>query len=105
LLDIQVFHALRNITREKMLWLRATGSTLASQLIDSILVAFIAFGGTLPNAEIAAVATNNYGVKFLVALALTPLCYLGHAIIRNVMKAGPEPGVSFPENDREVTLH
>lgn len=86
LLDIQVFHALRHLTREKMLWLRATGSTVVSQLIDSFIVTFIAFSGTLAYAQIAEVAVNNYGVKFLVAVALTPLCYLGHAIIYRIIR-------------------
>lgn len=91
LLDIQVFHVLRHLTREKMLWLRATGSTVVSQLIDSAVVTFIAFSGTLAVAEIAEVATNNYGVKFLVAVALTPLCYLGHAVIYRLMQTRMHP--------------
>lgn len=87
LLDIQVFHALRRLTQERMLWLRATGSTVVSQLFDSLIVTFIAFAGTLPVADISVVALNNYGVKFLVAVALTPICYLGHALIRRLLQA------------------
>ena len=95
LLDINVFHALRHLTQEKMLWLRSTGSTVVSQLIDSIIVAFIAFSGKLPVPQITEVAINNYGVKFLIAVGLTPICYLGHAIIHNLL-AG-RPGQAEPE--------
>lgn len=91
LLDIQVFHTLRHITKEKMLWLRATGSTVVSQLVDSGIVTLIAFSGKIPLAEIVQVATNNYGVKFVVALALTPFCYLGHEIIYRTLGASPQP--------------
>ena len=45
--DISVFHAIRRRTKGSMLWLRATGSTIVSQLIDSFVVLFIAFLGPL----------------------------------------------------------
>ncbi|MEM8895448.1 MAG: queuosine precursor transporter, partial [Bacteroidota bacterium] len=43
LLDVFVFQKLKRITGEKMIWLRATGSTLVSQFIDSFVVLAIAF--------------------------------------------------------------
>jgi uncharacterized integral membrane protein (TIGR00697 family) len=81
LVDIAVFHAIRMKTGGKYLWLRATGSTIVSQLIDSFVVLFIAFGGTLAVGEIVNIATTNYVYKFLIALAITPLLYVGHAIV------------------------
>ncbi len=42
-LDVLVFHRIKKITGEKRIWLRATGSTLVSQLVDSFVVLFIAF--------------------------------------------------------------
>src|SRR6187455_2596219 len=42
-LDVFIFHKIKKITGEKNIWLRATGSTLVSQLIDSFVVLFIAF--------------------------------------------------------------
>ena len=44
-LDALVFRKLRQFTQNKFIWLRATGSTLFSQLIDSFVVIFIAFFG------------------------------------------------------------
>jgi len=81
LVDVFVFQRLRNITRSKMLWLRATGSTVVSQFFDSFVVLFIAFYGVFSNKQIIAIGITNYLYKFVVAVALTPLIYLGHSII------------------------
>ena len=81
LVDVFVFQRLRRITGSKKLWLRATGSTLVSQFIDSFVVLFIAFYGVFTNAQIVAIGITNYIYKFLVAIALTPLIYLGHGLI------------------------
>lgn len=81
LVDVFVFQKLKRITGSKMLWLRATGSTLVSQFIDSFVVLFIAFYGVFTNTQIVAIGITNYIYKFLVAIALTPLIYFGHSII------------------------
>jgi uncharacterized integral membrane protein (TIGR00697 family) len=81
LIDISVFHALRERTGGKMLWLRATGSTIVSQLIDSFVVLTIAFLGTLTLGEIVQIAFTNYIYKFLIAVSITPLLYLVHALV------------------------
>lgn len=86
-LDVIVFQRLRKLTGEKMIWLRATGSTLISQLIDSFIVLSIAFYLLAPAefrwsfSQIISVASLNYIYKFIVAIALTPLIYLGHFLI------------------------
>ncbi len=81
LVDVYVFQKLKHFTGGKMLWLRATGSTLVSQFIDSFLVLFIAFSGIFSNKQILAIGITNYIYKFLVAVALTPIVYLGHSLI------------------------
>lgn len=81
LVDVFVFQKLRKITGSKMLWLRATGSTLVSQFLDSFVVLYIAFYGIFPNQQIVAIGITNYIYKFLVAILLTPLIYLGHFLI------------------------
>ena len=43
LVDVTIFHKIKRMTGEKQVWLRATGSTLVSQLVDSFVVVFIAF--------------------------------------------------------------
>ena len=81
--DVTVFHWLKRKTGEKYLWLRATGSTLISQIIDSFVVLYIAFyiGSDWSLLQVAAVGTNNYNYKFVIALAITPLLYLVHNLV------------------------
>lgn len=81
LVDVFVFQKLRKVTGQKMLWLRATGSTLVSQFIDSFVVLYIAFSGVFPNQQILAIGITNYIYKFSVAILLTPVIYLGHYLI------------------------
>jgi len=81
LVDVFVFQKLRKLTGQKMLWLRATGSTLVSQFIDSFVVLYIAFFGVFSGQQIIAIGITNYIYKFSVAILLTPLIYLGHYLI------------------------
>jgi queuosine precursor transporter len=89
LIDVFVFHKIKKITGEKKIWLRATGSTLISQFIDSFVVLFIAFYiGTRVNKTgndfvwplslFIAVGVVNYIYKFIIAIILTPVIYLIH---------------------------
>ena len=83
LIDASVFSWLRRRTGERYIWLRATGSTLVSQLIDSFVVLWIAFHlfGNWPLALVIQVATINYIYKVVAALVLTPVLYVAHGII------------------------
>lgn len=85
LVDVFIFQRLRKATGNKMLWLRATGSTLVSQLVDSFVVLFIAFYGVFSNQQIVAIGITNYIYKFSVAILLTPVIYLGHMLIDNYL--------------------
>lgn len=79
LIDVAVFHRIRMLTGERWIWLRATGSTAISQLVDSFVVLYIAFvlgPQQWPTSLFLAVATVNYGYKLLMALLLIPLIYL-----------------------------
>ncbi|MBP9186452.1 MAG: queuosine precursor transporter [Bacteroidia bacterium] len=85
--DVYTFHFIKNKTGNKALWLRSTGSTLVSQFIDSFVVLIIAFyiGGNWPLKLVLAVGVVNYIYKFIVAIVLTPLLYVVHAIIDNYL--------------------
>ena len=79
LIDVAVFHRIRVLTGERWIWLRATGSTAVSQLVDSFVVLYIAFvlgPQQWPTSLFLAVATVNYGYKLLMAVLLIPLIYL-----------------------------
>jgi hypothetical protein len=83
LVDVIVFWLLRSKTHGKMLWLRATGSTAVSQLIDTFIVLGIAFWlpGKIGAADFFRLSGTNYTYKLAIAVGLTPLLYLLHAVI------------------------
>lgn len=87
LLDISVFTWLRRRTGSKYIWLRATGSTMFSQLVDSFLVIGIAFYifGNWSIGQVIAVGTVNYIYKGSVAILTTPLLYVAHYFIDNYL--------------------
>lgn len=78
LIDVIVFHKIKKITGEKMGWLRATGSTVVSQLVDSFLVLVIAFkiGNNWTWSFVLAICVVNYIYKFTMAIVLTPVLSL-----------------------------
>ena len=81
--DVMVFHRIKQWTGEKKVWLRATGSTLISQFIDSFVVLIIAFyiGADWELSRVLAIGMVNYIYKGVVAIALTPIIYLAHNMI------------------------
>ncbi|KAF1015964.1 MAG: hypothetical protein GAK31_01448 [Stenotrophomonas maltophilia] len=79
LIDVAVFHRIRRMTGEGHVWLRATGSTAISQLIDSFVVIWIAFvlgPQKWPTSLFLAVSSVNYLYKMGFAIVLIPLLYL-----------------------------
>src|SRR5688500_4158853 len=86
LVDVFVFQRLRRATGNKCLWLRATGSTLVSQLVDSFVVLFIAFDGTFSNDQLIAIMITNYIYTFAVAILLSPITYLGRYLIDQYLR-------------------
>lgn len=98
IVDVTVFHRIKKVTGEKRIWLRATGSTLVSQLVDSFIVLFIAFklGADWTWQKVLAIALVNYSYKFTMAIILTPLIYfvegriekyVGHATAKQMKNA------------------
>lgn len=89
LIDVAVFWVIRRRTGHRMLWLRATGSTVISQLIDTFVVGFIGLylpyalkaGSGVPFQTFIEAQTAGYGFKLVVAIAITPVLYLVHALI------------------------
>ena len=83
LLDVYVFWLFKKMTGEKHIWLRATGSTMISQLVDTFLVQYIAFvlPGYWAMNEFLENASWGYLFKLLVAIFLIPFIYLGHYLI------------------------
>jgi uncharacterized integral membrane protein (TIGR00697 family) len=87
LIDVVVFHQIKKTTGEQHIWMRATGSTVISQLLDSFVVLAIAFkigpeliGNVEPWSwqQLLAVGTVQYTYKVFMAVILTPALYFAH---------------------------
>jgi queuosine precursor transporter len=90
LIDVTIFYRIRRMTGERWIWLRATGSTAVSQLIDSFVVLYIAFvlgPQHWPTSLFLAVGTVNYGYKMVMAVLMIPLIYLTRSAIRAYLGA------------------
>lgn len=87
LIDVTVFSYFKNKTGNKMIWLRTTGSTVISQLFDSFIVLGIAFWlpGKINSETFVSSALTGYTFKLGTAIALTPLIYLGHHLIKKYL--------------------
>ena len=98
LIDVAVFHRIRRATGERFVWLRATGSTAVSQLVDSFVVLYVAFvlgPQQWPWSLFLAVATVNYAYKMLAAIGLIPLLYLVRRLIAGYL--GPDRAADMRE--------
>lgn len=99
--DIAIFGWLKRITGGRRVWLRATGSTVVSQALDSFVVTYLAFSlvrlafpsgaPPMPFGEVLKTAATGYILKFVIALALTPVIYLGRWIMKTWLGLVPLP--------------
>ena len=88
LIDVCIFHRIRRRTGERQVWLRATGSTAISQLVDSFVVLYIAFVIGPQHWSMGlflAVGTLNYVYKMVAAVALIPLLYIARGAIHRYL--------------------
>ncbi len=98
-LDIYVFQFWKALTESKHLWLRATGSTLASQLIDTFVINLlfwwvipnIVHGSPRPLDWVSKKAVGEYVIKFFIAVLLTPIVYGLHGMVVRRFGIEPEP--------------
>ena len=102
--DVFIFWLLRNKTGGKMIWLRSTGSTVISQLIDTFIVLGIAFWltGKMSTSEYVNAALTGYTFKLIIAIVLTPLIYLGRYLVNNYL--GKELSEQLIEQAAENSL-
>jgi queuosine precursor transporter len=91
LVDIAIFQSAKRLTQSRHIWLRSTGSTLISQLIDTLIVTYVAFYGKITTAQLHQAATTSYIVKVLLAIGLTPVIYALHALIHRRMHLEEAP--------------
>ncbi len=97
--DIAIFSGLKRLTGDRFIWLRATGSTVVSQMLDSLVVTYLAFSlgrrlfedgaMAMSGSEVLRTAATGYMLKFVIAVAMTPLIYVGHRVIRRSLGMTP----------------
>jgi uncharacterized integral membrane protein (TIGR00697 family) len=89
--DIAIFGIFRRLTGHRLIWLRATGSTLVSQAIDTVVVNFVFLSGKESVDSITRIVFHSYIIKILFAVGLTPVIYAAHGLILRVLKIGETP--------------
>ena len=99
LLDIALFAVAKRLTGGRYVWLRATGSTVISQFVDSFVVSILFFqvAQMLTGGEPADLgftvrtALTGYVLKFVIAVLLTPIIYLGRWTLSRYFGLRPLP--------------
>jgi uncharacterized integral membrane protein (TIGR00697 family) len=91
LIDIAVFFLIKKLTRNRMLWLRATGSTAISQLMDTIVINAMVWGPKVTPEEYVSFVIGSYVVKLAVAIGVTPVIYALHALLEKTFGIEPAP--------------
>lgn len=100
--DIAMFGFIKRLTGQRFVWLRATGSTVISQFLDSFVVSYLAFSlgrqifkdpgnPPAPIEDIPKIAITGYALKFVIAIALTPVIYGGRAFLHRAFGLQPLP--------------
>ena len=91
LVDISVFFMLKRLTGNRMLWLRSTGSTAVSQLIDTIVISGIIWIGKVSFDAYLNIVITSYVIKLAAAILVTPLIYAVHELIEKRFGIHPAP--------------
>lgn len=80
--DLKLYHFWKKLTHGKHLWLRNNGSTILSQLVDTTLVVFVLFVGSMSISEMTSLITDGWMFKVIFALIDTPFLYLAVKLIQ-----------------------
>lgn len=81
-LDVRLFAKLRErFSKPGQLWIRSNGSTLTSQLVDSLIFCTIAFAGVYTWDVWAQIVLTTYVIKFVITIASTPILYIARGIV------------------------
>jgi hypothetical protein len=96
LVDISVFFLIKRVTGNRMLWLRSTGSTAVSQMIDTIVISGIIWLPKVPFDTYVTIVLTSYAIKLAAAILVTPVIYALHELIEK--KYGIEPAPAEVES-------
>lgn len=98
--DVHLFHFWKKLTKGKHLWLRNNGSTLVSQLVDSLAVVGITFGAAFMRGEktfeiMLVLLASNYAFKVVAALVDTIPLYFLVNWLRGYLKLSENEEVTY----------
>ncbi len=94
--DVQLFHFWQRLTKGRHLWLRNNGSTMLSQIIDTLLISSILYASGALGSDVnsmsalLSLALASYAFKLVFALLDTPLFYLGVYCLRDRVSMGDD---------------
>ena len=93
LFDVRLYHFWWKVTGGGHMWIRNNGSTMISQLVDTIIVngIFLHFGLNLPMSQIVEIIIAVYLCKVVLAWVDTPLIYLGRAGVERLLGIEHDP--------------
>ncbi|MGC9327297.1 MAG: queuosine precursor transporter, partial [Candidatus Hinthialibacter sp.] len=98
-IDIRIFHFWKRLTRGKHLWLRNNGSTIFSQLIDTLTVILIlCIAGVIAWERMPDLVLNGFLFKTGIAILDTPFFYLANWGLRELMHLGPMEEISAQQS-------
>ncbi len=86
--DVALFHFWKGITDSRHLWIRNNLSTMASQLLDTVLFILVAFYGIYSLSDCLYLIGGQYLFKFMFAILDTPFVYLGVWWVRRRSEVG-----------------
>jgi len=81
-IDVWLYHRWWDLTtarsgsRQSYLWLRNNGSTLISQIVNTVIFTSIAFGGIYDRPTLLAVMSSSYLIYIFTSLLDTPVVYI-----------------------------
>ena len=112
-LDIHVFAFWKTLTQSRHLWLRATGSTIASQVVDTFVInwlfwyVFPSVGNAQPRplGWVTSKSVGEYLIKLVIAVGLTPAVYALHEMVVHRLGIQPHPHGPVPAAPAPVAPH
>ncbi|WP_243290819.1 queuosine precursor transporter [Bacillus sp. FJAT-47783] len=82
--DVHLYAMLKTkFPSDRALWIRNNGSTMISQLLDTLVFTSIAFLGQYPLAVWVQIFITTYVIKFIVAIIDTPFAYIAKKMHAN----------------------
>ncbi len=81
-LDVWLYHAIwkatekATLSRDRLLWVRNNGSTLTSQLVNTVLYNVLAFAGTYDVKTLISIIVAGYVIYIVTSICDTPALYI-----------------------------